>query len=334
MKTNCCEVLPTDDIDAVAERYAVAITPVMQELIDAEQGQGPISRQFLPDTRELEQGELDLADPIGDKPHSPVPGIVHRYPDRALLTPTKICPVYCRFCFRRETVGRPEHAMLSDKQLDNALQYVRDHTEIWEVILSGGDPLILSPRRLKAILETLRSIEHVRVIRVHTRVPLVAPERISKELVSILRAAAPLFVVLHANHASEFTAAGEAACARLVDVGIPMLGQTVLLRDVNDDAGSLEALMRRLVENRIKPYYLHHTDRANGTGHFRTSITAGRELAAGLRGRVSGLCQPDYVLDIPGGHGKSPIGQSYVRDCDDGSHDVMDYSGRWHRYGS
>jgi lysine 2,3-aminomutase len=200
------------------------------------------------------------------------------------------------------------------------------------VILSGGDPLILSPRRLKTILEDLRSIGHVRVIRIHTRVPLVAPDRISDELVSILRGAAPLFVVLHANHASEFTAAGEAACARLVDAGIPMLGQTVLLQGVNNDAESLETLMRGFVENRIKPYYLHHTDRANGTGHFRTSITAGRELAANLRGRVSGLCQPAYVLDIPGGHGKSPIGQSYVRDRNDGSHDVMDYAGHWHRY--
>lgn len=334
MKTNCCEVAPTDDIDAVAERYAVAITPVMQELIDAERGNGPISQQFLPDVRELELDAGDLADPIGDAAHTPVAGIVHRYPDRVLLTPTKLCPVYCRFCFRRESVGKPEHAMLDEQQLADAIRYVREHAEIWEVILSGGDPLILSVRRLKSILETLRSIEHVRVIRLHTRVPLVAPERIDGDLVTVLRAAAPLFVALHANHASEFTRDGEAACARLVDAGIPMLGQTVLLRDVNDDASSLERLMRRFVENRIKPYYLHHTDRANGTRHLRSSIEKGRELVAGLRGHASGLCQPTYMLDIPGGHGKSPIGQDYVRDRDDGSHDVQDYTGCWHRYES
>lgn len=334
MKTNCCEVLPTDELDLVAERYAVAITPVMQELIDAEAGDGPISRQFLPDVRELDQDALDLDDPIGDATHSPVPGIVHRYPDRVLLTPTRVCPVYCRFCFRRETVGKPEQALLGDEQLVVAIDYIREHEEIWEVILSGGDPLILSPRRLGAILEKLCAINHVRVIRVHTRVPLMAPERISDQLVSILRAAAPLFIVLHANHADEFTTAGQDACARLVDAGIPMLGQSVLLRGINDDAHVLEMLMRRLVENRIKPYYLHHTDRANGTGHFRCSIEQGQELAGSLRGRVSGVCQPTYVLDIPGGHGKSPAGQNYVRARDDGDIDVMDYTGDWHRYES
>ena len=325
---------PTSDLGLVAERYAVAITPLMEELIDAESCDGPISRQFVPDGRELEQDPLEQSDPIGDASHSPVPGIVHRYPDRVLLTPTKICPVYCRFCFRRETVGKPEHALLDDADLEGALQYIRDNEQIWEVILSGGDPLVLSPRRLRKILEALRRIEHVRVIRVHTRVPLVAPERVSPELVTTLRAAAPLFVILHANHSTEFTAAGEAACARLVDAGIPMLGQTVLLAGVNDDAATLEALMRRLVENRIKPYYLHHADRANGTGHFRTSVERGRFIAGELRGRLSGICQPTYVLDIPGGYGKSPIGPDYVRVGSDGRIRVRDFKGYWHDYES
>ena len=248
------------------------------------------------------------------------------------MTPTKVCPVYCRFCFRRETVGKQEHALLGEEQLAGALSYIRAHEEIWEVILSGGDPLILSPRRLGAILAELRKIEHVRIIRVHTRVPLVAPERVSDELVSALRSASPLFVVLHTNHASEFTTAGEEACARLVDAGIPMLGQTVLLKGINDCADALEALMRRMVETRIKPYYLHHTDRANGTRHLRCRIAEGQALAASLHGRVSGICQPTYVLDIPGGHGKSPVGQGHVRDRDDGDMDVMDYKGHWHRY--
>lgn len=316
------------ELDEVAERYAVAITPAMQELIDAEGYDGPVTRQFVPDVSELVRDAQDLADPIGDSTHSPVPGIVHRYPDRVLLTPTHICPAYCRFCFRRETVGQPDNGLLSEKDLAAALQYIREHDEIWEVILSGGDPLILSPRRLAAILKELRSIEHVRIVRVHTRVPLVSPERVSAELASVLRAAAPLFVVLHANHASEFTGPGQAACARLVDAGIPMLGQSVLLRNVNDDAATLEQLMRTFVENRIKPYYLHHTDRANGTAHFRTSIERGRALTDSLRGRVSGICQPSYVLDIPGGYGKSPLGTNHVRD--EHGVQVMDYKGRWH----
>lgn len=319
------------DLDEVAERYAVAITPVLQELIDAESYNGPVSRQFVPDERELDRGPLDLADPIGDESHSPVPGVVHRYADRVLLMPTRVCAAYCRFCFRREVVGKQEHALLADEQMELAMQYIRDHTEIWEVILSGGDPLVLSPRRLEAILNDLRSIEHVRVIRVHTRIPLVSPERVTPELTGVLRNAAPLFVVLHANHADEFTHKGQEACARLVDAGIPMLGQTVLLRGVNDDASALEKLMRIFVENRIKPYYLHHTDRANGTSHFRTSVERGRELTAAMRGGISGICQPTYVLDIPGGHGKSPIGKDCLRTTGDGI-EVMDYEGRWHGY--
>ena len=322
------------DIEAVAERYAVGITPVMQELVDAEPCDGPIARQFVPDPRELETDTYERDDPVGDQSHSPVPGIVHRYPDRVLLIPTRICPVYCRFCFRREFVGPASDALLTDEQLRQALTYIEAHDAIWEVILSGGDPLILSPRRLRSILGQLRTIEHVRIIRIHTRVPLVAPERIDDELLAVLRGAAPVFVVLHANHAAEFTAAGEDACGRLVDRGIPMLGQSVLLRDVNDDADTLEALLRRMVENRIKPYYLHHADPANGTRHFRTTIASGRSLAGSLRGRLSGICQPSYVLDIPGGHGKSPLGPDYVRRDGDGKMAVMDYQGNWHDYES
>ncbi|MCG8371520.1 MAG: lysine-2,3-aminomutase-like protein [Proteobacteria bacterium] len=331
MSATGSEVSGRDELEEVAERYAVAITPQLQELIDAESHDGPVSRQFLPDARELDVDASELDDPIGDAPHSPVPGIVHRYPDRVLLMPTRICAAYCRFCFRREVVGRRPDGLLSASELAGAMRYIRDHDEIWEVILSGGDPLVLSPRRLRRILDELRSIAHVRVLRVHTRVPLVAPDRIGGELVRILRAAAPLFVVVHANHDSEFTAAGEAACARLVDAGIPLLAQTVLLRAVNDDPETLERLMRRCVENRIRPYYLHHADRANGTAHFRTGLDKGQGIVADLRGRVSGLCQPTYVLDIPGGHGKSPAGPGYVR-TRSGSTEIRDFEGRWHRF--
>ena len=316
----------------VAERYSVAITPVMRELIDADAAGGPIARQFLPDVRELLHRPDESPDPTGDDRYSPVAGIVHRYPDRVLLLPVTVCPVYCRYCFRRETVGAGEQALLGDTELAAAFDYIRARPDIWEVILSGGDPLILSQRRLSSILEQLRKIPHVRVIRIHSRVPLVAPERITESLSRTLRTAAPLFVVLHCNHADEFTGAGAQACARLVDAGVPMLSQSVLLRGINDDAVTLERLFRRLVENRIKPYYLHHMDRAPGTSHFRTSIGRGRTLTETLRGRVSGLCQPSYVLDVPGGYGKTPLSREYARRDGNGCWQIRDYRDTRHHF--
>ena len=237
---------------------------------------------------------------------------MHRYPDRVLLKPLHVCAVYCRFCFRREVVGRQR--ALSQAELDVAMGYIRNHQTIWEVILTGGDPLLLSPQRLATIVQALDTIEHIKIIRVHTRVPVVAPARVTSSLVRALKTKAKAtYVVLHANHARELSPNSRQACARLVDGGIPMLSQTVLLRGVNDDAQSLGDLMRVLVECRVKPYYLHHCDLAPGTSHWRTSIEEGQALARALRGRLSGLCQPTYVLDIPGGHGKSPIGPSYLR---------------------
>lgn len=319
-------------LEAVASQFAVAITPRMLDVIDPQNPDDPVARQFLPDVRELECRHEERTDPIGDERYSPVPGIVHRYPDRALLLPLRVCPVYCRFCFRRETIGSVENGLLSSKELQNAMAYIRQHTEIWEVILSGGDPLMLSARRMERILLELRSIDHVRVIRIHSRVPLVAPERISQRMIQILRAAVPIFVVLHCNHPREFTAAGALACAQLVDAGIPMLSQTVLLRGINDDIETMTKLLRQLVEHRIKPYYLHHGDRARGTGHFRTRISTGQKLIARLHGNVSGICQPTYVLDIPGGYGKTPIGPGYIDSGSDGIYDVTDYRGRQHVY--
>jgi lysine 2,3-aminomutase len=293
----------------VAARFSVAITPAMLDLIEPDNPADPIAAQFVPDARELAEHPQDLADPIGDAAHSPLPGIVHRYPDRVLLMPLRICPVYCRFCFRRESVGQAaEDAVLSPSELAAALDYIRAQPEVWEVILSGGDPLLLSPRRLGAILDALAAIEHVRVIRIHTRVPAVDPARINAELTAQLKRRQAVYVVLHTNHPSELTPAALAACAQLVDNGIPMLSQSVLLRGVNDTAATLETLFRTLVANRVKPYYLHHADKAPGTAHFRTSLAEGQNLMRELRGRVSGLCQPEYILDIPGGHGKVPVG--------------------------
>lgn len=320
------------DLMRVAERYAVAITPAIAGLIDRSDPNDPIARQFVPDIAELTTTPEERADPIGDHAHSPVEGIVHRYPDRVLLKLVNVCAVYCRFCFRREMVG-PGKKTLSAQQLDAALGYIATHPEIWEVVLTGGDPLVLSARRLGAVVRRIAEIDHVKIIRLHTRLPVVALEKITPALVRALKApGATTYVALHANHPRELTAAVRAACARIVDAGIPMVSQSVLLRGVNDDAQTLEALMRAFVECRIKPYYLHHADLAPGTSHFRTTIAEGQALMRALRGRVSGLAQPTYVLDIPGGYGKVPVGPGYIDMCGDAGAVVEDTSGVKRRY--
>lgn len=313
-------------LQRVAAQYAVAITPAMAELI--EHPHDPIGRQFVPTERELIHTPEESADPIGDDAYSPVTGIVHRYADRVLLKANHACAVYCRFCFRREMVGPGGLRPLSPKQLDAAFAYIADRPEIWEVVVTGGDPFILSPRRLADLMGRLNAIDHVKVVRFHTRVPAVDPARITGALIAALKTSTKaLYVALHADHPRELTPPARAACAKLIDVGIPMLGQTVLLRGVNDEPATLEALMRAFVETRIKPYYLHHADLAPGTGHFRTTIAEGQALLRDLRGRVSGLCQPTYVLDIPGGHGKVPVGPGYL-----GDGTVDDPRGQTHAY--
>ena len=312
----------------VASRYAVAITPALVDLIDAADPHDPIALQFVPDERELETHPEESADPIGDEAHSPVPGVVHRYPDRVLLKVINVCAVYCRFCFRREMVG-PGRGALTGAALTAALDYIARTPKIWEVILTGGDPLVLPPRRLKDLMTRLAAIDHVKVIRLHTRIPVVAPERVTPALVRALRTGKATYMVLHANHPRELTEEARAACARVIDAGIPMLSQSVLLRGVNDNVETLGALMRVLVECRIKPYYLHHADLASGTAHLRTSIVEGQALMRALHGRYSGLCQSHYVLDIPGGHGKSQIGPCYL--SADGS-EITDFKGARHAY--
>jgi lysine 2,3-aminomutase len=322
---------PRERLGALAEvaaRYAVAITPAMADLIDRDDPHDPIARQFVPDARELERRPEESSDPIGDDIFSPVEGVVHRYPDRVLLKVINACAVYCRFCFRREMVG-PALGGLSPAALAAALGYIGRHPQIWEVILSGGDPLVLSARRLMDVVTRLAAIAHIKVMRVHTRVPVVAPERIDAALIRALRTDKATFVVLHINHPRELTKEARAACARFVDAGIPLLSQSVLLRGVNDDVETLGALMRTLIECRIKPYYLHQADLAPGTAHLRTTIAEGQTLMRGLRGRYSGLCQPTYVLDIPDGHGKSPIGPNYL--SEDGTA-IEDFNGRRHVY--
>jgi len=320
-------------LEAVEARYAVAVTPTLAQLIDPADAADPIARQFLPDARELETRPDERDDPIGDDAHSPVPGIVHRYPDRVLLKLVGVCAVYCRFCFRREMVGPGAETSLTDDALDAALAYIAGRPEIWEVVLTGGDPLVASPRRLAELMARLAAIAHVKIVRFHTRVPVAAPERLTGALVEALRApGVTTYVAIHANHARELGPEARAALARLADAGIALVGQSVLLAGVNDDAGTLAALFRALVECRVKPYYLHHPDLAPGTAHFRLPIQRGQALMAALRGRVSGLALPTYVLDIPGGHGKVPVGPSYLEPAPEGWR-VTDYCGGLHAYG-
>jgi lysine 2,3-aminomutase len=301
------------DLAAVADRYAIAVTPAMAALIDPADPSDPIARQFLPTLAELETTSGETADPIGDHKHEKVPGLVHRYPDRVLLKLTHACPVYCRFCFRREMVGPGGAQMLDEAALAAALAYIAANPAIFEVILTGGDPLILAPRRIAEISHALAAIPHVQVLRWHSRVPVVAPERITPALVDALRVeGTAVFVGLHTNHARELTPAARTAIARLIDGGIPLLSQTVLLAGINDTPEVMAELMRTLVSLRVKPYYLHHMDQAPGTSQFRTTIAAGQELMRVLRGTLSGLAQPVYVLDIAGGVAKVPILPNYL----------------------
>jgi lysine 2,3-aminomutase len=328
-----------DAAAAVAQRYAVAITPAMRALMPGGLDWGttpgtapggapaddPIGRQFLPDPAELVTAPHESVDPIGDAALSPIKGVVHRYADRALLKPLLACPVYCRFCFRREQVG-PDGGLLSAAELQAAYDWLRARPAIREVILSGGDPLLLSPRRLGEIVRALAAIPHVETLRVHSRVPVADPGLVTEALADALAGEKPLWLVVHANHAREFTDAARAALRRVLSRGVPLLGQSVLLRGVNDSEAALEALFRAMLGARVKPYYLHQLDPAPGTARFHVPIAEGRRLLEGLRGRVTGLAWPTYVLDIPGGHGKVPIGPVYL----EGEDRVRDPAGRAH----
>ncbi|MES2906768.1 MAG: lysine-2,3-aminomutase-like protein [Pseudomonadota bacterium] len=324
-------LLPAGDqrLHAVAEKYAVAVTSDLADLIET--ADDAIARQFIPDVRELDLSPQELADPIGDEAHSPVEGIVHRYPDRVLLKLLHVCPAYCRFCFRREKVGK-EDKMLGEDALEKAIDYITSDKKIWEIVFTGGDPLLLSSRRIRDVVMRFDQIPHVKILRWHTRVPVVSPKLVTDKLVAALKAGTKtVYVAVHANHVQEFSESACAAISKLADAGIPLISQSVLLKDINDNPQALEALMRRFVELRIKPYYLHHPDLASGTSHFRVPIAQGQQLAASLRQRASGLCQPHYMLDIPGGHSKVPLAAAYIT-ADEKHYIVRDIWGKTHRY--
>jgi lysine 2,3-aminomutase len=320
------------EITAVTRQYDYRMTPYLKALLQGRAPDDPLSLQFMPDERELQALPYEASDPIGDVPFSPVKGIVHRYPDRVLLKVAHSCPVYCRFCFRREMVGSKGEP-LQGVALDAAINYVRAHPAIKEVILTGGDPLSLSARRLGEVLANLASIPSLEFLRIHTRVPIVAPQSVDDACVAVLEQRLPVYLALHVNHPDELTNESTAAIQRLLRGGVTLLSQTVLLKGVNDDAAVLEALFRQLVRLKIRPYYLHHPDLAPGTSHFRVSLEAGQELMRVLRAGVSGLCLPTYVLDIPGGFGKVPIGPAYVGELTaSGDREVRDAKGISHRY--
>ncbi len=320
------------DLSAVMAAYATAITPAIAALIDGADPADPIALQFVPSLAELDVQPEELPDPIGDKTHEPVEGIVHRYPDRVLLKVVSVCPVYCRFCFRREMVGPDKDGNLTPAELESALAYIRAHPEIREVILTGGDPFMLAARRAAALTRDLEAMPHVKVIRWHTRVPVADPDRVSDEYVSAIRSnTKAVYVAVHCNHARELSPLVRGALARLADAGIPLLGQTVLLKGVNNDIDTLAHLMLALVEARVRPYYLHHPDLAPGTSHFRLSVEEGQGLVRELRDRVSGLAQPHYVIDIPGGVSKALASPSDV-ETEDGRSRLRGRDGVWRDY--
>jgi lysine 2,3-aminomutase len=292
-------------IAAVAARYSIAVTPGMAALIDAADPADPIARQYIPDAAELVTAPHETADPTADDPFTPVKGVVHRYPDRALLKPLLACPVYCRFCFRREAVG-PDGGLLTEAELDAALAWFARTPAVREAILTGGDPLMLSPRRLARIVSALSAMPHIEIIRIHSRVPVADPARVTPALVAALETDRAFYLCVHANHAREFTPAAATALRALSPVAA-LLGQSVLLRGVNDSAAALEALFRAMLRHRVKPYYLHQLDAAPGTARFHVPEAEGVALLAGLRHRLSGLGHPLYVRETPGGAGKVPV---------------------------
>jgi lysine 2,3-aminomutase len=315
-------------LNAVAERYAIALTPTVRALIDPNDPHDPIAAQYVPTTDELIDHPDERPDPIGDHPHSPVEGIVHRYPDRVLLKLVHVCPVYCRFCFRREMVGPQGDGNLGTEALRKALDYIRSDERIWEVILTGGDPLILSPRRLKEVMQELATIQHVRIVRIHSRVPAVDPARISDDVLDALSTCGKtIYVALHVNHPRELTQEVRQACGRLAAAGVNLVSQSVLLKGVNNNADILSDLMRAFVEIGVKPYYLHHPDMAPGTGHFRLTIAEGQTIMRELRSKLSGVCIPHYILDLPGGLGKVEIGTNAIRQIEPNRYIVIDRHG-------
>ncbi|MDD2338172.1 MAG: KamA family radical SAM protein [Geobacteraceae bacterium] len=292
-----------ESLSRVVDKYPMRISPHYLSLIQSPGD--PIWRQCVPDIRELQEDGL-LSDPLEEENLSPTPCIIHRYPDRVVFLATTSCAVYCRFCMRKRKVGCSSFEVQTEI-LEAAIRYIEETSAVRDVILSGGDPLLLSDDHLEYLLQRLRKISHVEIVRIGTRVPVTLPERITPKLCRMLKSYHPLFINTHFNHPLEVTSASSEACARLADAGIPLGNQTVLLKGVNDDLETMKRLMQKLLTIRVRPYYIHQMDMVKGTGHFRAEVKRGIEIMKGLRGHTSGLANPYYVIDAPGGKGKVPL---------------------------
>ena len=319
------------DIDRCLSSFRMAITPYYASLINPNDPFDPIRMQAVPSGKELDNCPDDLSDPLNETGDSPVPHIVHRYPDRVLLLVTYQCAMYCRHCTRRRTVGE-EDRVISDKALTRALDYVRAHPEIRDILVSGGDPLTMATERLERILSSIRSIPHVEVIRIGTRVPVVMPMRVTEELTDMLRKYHPIWINTHFNHPREITSEARRACEQIVDTGIPLGNQSVLLKGVNDNADTMKELLLKLVKMRVRPYYLYQCDLSRGIAHFRTRVETGIDILHQLTGNISGYALPRYVIDAPGGGGKIPLQYEYVLKKDDQEVVMENYQGKVFRY--
>ena len=321
--------LPVDveSVQRVIERFPMCINPYYLGLIQT--SADPLWRQAVPDLEELECDGLDN-DPLSENLQSPVSNLIHRYPDRVVLIVSDRCAVYCRHCMRKRYIGQP--GTVTRDTIDSGIDYIHSHSEIRDVILSGGDPLLLSDHRLEELLHRLRGISHVEIIRIHSRVPCTLPMRITKRLAEILHRHHPIYVNTQFNHSDEITPASAKACHRLADAGIPLGCQTVLLKGVNDDAAVMKRLMRRLLAIRVKPYYIHHADPVQGTAHLRTSIQAGLNIMRTLRGHLSGPGVPYYMVDLPGGGGKIPLLPEYVEEAKEDQLIVRNFEGKIYKY--
>jgi lysine 2,3-aminomutase len=307
-------------------RLRTAITPYVASLMDSGDILSPIRRQVVPTAAELEGGEIAFTDSLAEESHSPVPGLVHRYPDRVLMLVATECATFCRFCTRSRLVGDPG-CQVTHAQVQRQLAYIAAHPEIRDVLLSGGDPLLLSDQVLKGLLQAVRAIPHVEVVRIGTRTPVFLPQRITPALADMLKRFHPLWMNIHVNHPHEITPEAELALARLADAGIPLGSQTVLLAGVNDCPHTIMALVHRLTRNRVRPYYLYQCDMVEGASHFRTPVAKGIEISEALRGHTSGFAVPTFVIDAPSGGGKVPVSPNYLLSMSDSRVVVRNYEG-------
>jgi len=312
-------------------RLALAVTPYFVSLMDPNNPNCPIRRQAIPRIEECHLSKNDMVDPCGEDKNSPVAGLVHRYPDRVLLLVTDQCATYCRYCTRRRLVGSNERP-ITQGNLEEVLKYLRTHKKVRDVLLSGGDPLLLENERLEEILSRLRVIPHIEILRIGTRVPVTLPQRITVGLVRMLKKYHPLMISIHFTHPKEITDAVRKACNELADAGIPLGSQTVLLKGVNDKPYIMKKLVHELLKIRVRPYYIYQCDLATGTGHFRTSVATGIQIIEKLRGHTTGYAIPTYVIDAPGGGGKIPVEPDYVISKERGKIVLRNYEGQVFEY--